>query len=412
MAKRIYRNILVGLDIGTTKVASAAGEIAYDGSVNILGICEVPSTGLRKGNIIDIENTARAIDDCLNELERLCGVNIASARVGFSGANVATISNRGMVAVGHPGNEIAPEDVDRVMHAARMISIPPDRSVVHLLPRQFIVDGYEGVVDAVGMVGSRLEVDAVLVTAATTAVQNLLKSVGRTGLKVKDLTLNALLAAESVLSPAEKEMGVVLVDIGGGTTDISIYEQGSLAFGSILPVGGEYITRDLAIGLRTTIEEAKRIKEQHGCACLDMAQEGVEVEVSGINGKDTRRVSEKLIASIIQPRVEELLEIIQSELFRAGVMGIPPGGMVLTGGTSNLKGIAKLVEEYLHIPARIGVPENARSLNGEFKQAQYAAVLGALLYDLKAATPDVALEQELLGNWLGRIILWFKDLFR
>ncbi|HHV76981.1 MAG TPA: cell division protein FtsA [Syntrophothermus lipocalidus] len=413
MAKKSYRKILVGLDVGTTKVAGAAGQVSYDGAVDVLGICEVPSFGLRRGNVIDIDSTSRAIDRCLNDLERMCGINIASARVGFSGANIATIPNRAVVAVGHPGNEIVQEDVERVVHAAKMIAIPPDRSIIHLLPRQFIVDGYEGVMDAVGMAGSRLEVEAVLVTAATTAVQNLMKAVGRAGLKVKELTLNTLLAAESVLSPAEKEMGVVLVDIGGGTMDISIYEQGGLVFSSIIPVGGEHITRDLAVGLRTNLEEANRIKEQHGCSSVDAAREDVIIEVSNINGQASRQVSEKFVASIIQPRIEEMLEIVQGELFRAGVIGVPPGGIVLTGGTSNLRGITRSVEEYLHIPARVGLPENTRFINGEFKQGQYAAVLGALLYDLKNSASDVNLDEELLlGSWLGRVILWFKDLFR
>jgi len=412
VAKRNYQNVVVGLDVGSTKVVSAAAQLGLDGSVNVLGISEVPSAGLRKGNIIDIENAAGAIDNCLNELERLCGISIASARVGFSGGNVATLANRAVVAVGNPASEIVREDVERVMRAAKMIAIPPDRSIIHLLPRQFIVDGYEGVADAVGMVGSRLEVEVVLVTATTTAVQNLVKSVDRTGLKVKQLTLNPLLVAKSVLSPAEKEMGVVLVDIGGGTTDVSIYEKGSLVFTSILPVGGEYITRDLAVGLRTTLDEADRIKETHGCAWVEMARDDVMTDVANINGKEVRQVSEKMVASIIQPRVEEILELIQSELFRAGMIGIPPGGLVLTGGTSNLKGITRVVEEYLHIPSRIGLPENTTVLDNELRQAQYSAVLGALLYDMKSATSDTVMDHELLGNWLGRMIYWFRDLFR
>ncbi len=413
MAKRSYRKIIVGLDVGTTKVAAAAGQVSHDGSVDVLGVSEVPSAGLRRGNVIDIDSTSKAIDRCLNELERICGISIASARVGFSGAGIATIPNRAVVAVGHPTNEIIQEDVERVIHAAKMVAVPPDRSIIHLLPQQFIVDGYEGVTDAVGMAGSRLEVEAVLVTAATTAVQNLMKALGRAGLKVKELTINALLAAESVLSPAEKEMGVVLVDIGGGTMDISIFEQGGLVFSSIVPVGGEHITRDLAVGLRTNLEEAKRIKEKHGCSSQEAAREDVMIDVTGINGKGVYQVSEKFVASIIQPRVEEMLEILQGELFRAGMIGVPPGGIVLTGGTSNLRGITRSVEEYLHIPARVGVPENTRVVNGEFKQGQYAAVLGALLYDNKNSTSDVSFDEELfLGSWLGRVIFWFKDLFR
>ena len=411
MARKTYRNVVVGLDIGSNKVASAAGEITFDGAVNVLGICNVPSTGLRRGNVIDLEDTAHAIDDCLNELERLCGINIASARIGFSGAGISSLSNRAVVAVGNPGEEIRSEDVERVMHAAKMVPIPADRSIIQMLPRQFIVDGYDGVADAVGMAGSRLEVETTLITASHTAVQNLIKSVVRTGLQIKDLNPNALLTGESVLTPAEKEMGVVLVDIGGGTTDISIYERGTLAFNSTLPVGGEHITRDLAVGLRTTVEGANRIKEQHGCVNIE-SEESKEIEVTSMHGQEVRSVSLQVIASIIQPRVQEILELVQSELFRAGLIGIPPGGMVLTGGTSNLGGITRLVEEYLHIPARSGVPENVSVVTDDFKKAQYAAVIGALLYDSKTATSDVSLEQELMDSWLGRIILWFKDLFR
>ncbi len=403
---------MVGLDLGSTKLAVAVGEVNPDHSLTVLALSHIDSSGMRRGNVIDIESSARAIDELLDGVERIAGTHITSARVGFSGTSVSTVTNRATIAVTNPHHEINSDDINRAIQAAQMIPVSLDRSVVHIIPRQFIVDGYEGVVDPLGMMGSRLEVEVIIVTAMTSALQNMVKTVSRTGTKVKEIVLSSLQAAEAVLLPAEKEMGVALIDIGGGTSDIAVFDQGSLVFASVLPIGGDYITRDLAVGLRTTIDEARRIKENFGYANVNLAPDGKVVEISSIYGKDSRQVSEKTIASIIQPRVEELLELLALELRRTGYGGVLPAGIVLTGGTSLLKGIIPIGEEYLNMPMRIGFPENVGYGINQQYGPEYAAVLGNLLYGARLVN-NLAGEQQdrLMGGFLSKISHWFKELF-
>lgn len=406
------KNIVVGLDLGSTKLAVAVGEVNPDHSLTVLAVTHIDSSGMRRGNVIDIESSARAIDELLDGVERIAGTHITSARVGFSSTSVSTTTNRATIAVTNPNHEINSDDITRAIQAARMIPVSPDRSVVHIIPRQYIVDGYEGVVDPLGMMGSRLEVEVIIVTAMTSALQNIVKTVSRTGTKVKEIVLSSILSSEAVLSPAEKEMGVALIDVGGGTSDIAIYEQGSLVFASCLPIGGDYITRDLAVGLRTTVEEARRIKENFGYAHVDLAPEGKVVEISSIYGKDNRQVSEKTIASIIQPRVEELLELLNTELRRSGFGGVLPAGIVLTGGCSLLKGIMPVGEEYLNMPMRIGFPENIGFGHNQQYGPEYAAVLGNLLYGIRLFNNLGGEQQDrLIGGFFSKIGYWFKELF-
>lgn len=403
---------MVGLDLGSTKLAVAVGEMNPDRSMAVLALSQVDSSGMRRGNVIDMESSAKAIDELLDGVERISGTQIASSRVGFSGVSVSTITNRATIAVTQPNHEITSDDINRAIQAARMIPIPPDRSVVHIIPRQFIVDGYEGVVDPLGMMGSRLEVEVIIVTAMTSALQNMVKTISRTGTKVKEIVLSSILAAEAVLLPAEKEMGVALIDIGGGTSDIAVFEQGSLVFASVLPIGGDYITRDLAVGLRTTIDEARRIKENFGYATVNLVPDGQMVDIASIYGKESRQVSEKTIASIIQPRVEELLELLDVELHRAGFSGLLPAGVVLTGGSSQLKGIVPVGEEYLNMPMRIGYPENIGFGINQQYGPEYAAVLGNLVYGARSLSSfEGEQKARFMGNIFSRIGHWFKELF-
>jgi len=403
--------VVVGLDVGTSCIKAAMAEMVSPGTLNFLGLAQQPSAGLRKGNIVDIEATARSIDTCLNELERLTGVEIQSAVSGFSGMSITAISNHAVIAVSNPSYEITEEDKRRVLQLAQNIALPPDKMIVQLIERQYIIDGYDGVKDPVGMVGSRLEVEVVIVIAAAAAMQNLQRAANRINLHLERFIYSPILMSESVLMPAEKEMGVALVDLGGGTTEISVFEQGSLTSTSVLPIGGEYITRDLAIVLRTSIEAAARIKEESGVAAISMANSEVMVNVRNIQGNEVKQVSQHVIADIVAARVMEMAEMIHAELAQTTDLDKLPGGLVLSGGGAQLKGIAEVMEEYLNIPVRLGMPDNIKGLQREFNRPQNAVVLGCMNYGVQKANPNLMENTQRLSTVFSKITYWLKDLF-
>ncbi len=405
------RNILVGLDVGTSYIKAALGEVNSPGSFNILGLSQVPSAGMRKGNIVDIETTARSIDQCLNELERLTGVEIVSALSGFSGMSLTAVNNHAVIAVGNPNYEINEDDKRRVLQSAQNIALPPDKMIVQIIERQYIVDGYDGVKDPVGMMGSRLEVEVVIIIAATAAVQNLQRSSNRINLHLEKFIYSPLLMAESVLMPAEKEMGVALVDLGGGTTEISVFEQGTLSSTAVLPIGGEYITRDLAIVLRTSIEEATRIKEEAGVATTSIARSDIMVNVRNIQGNDLKQVSQHVIADIVSARVVEMVEMIQAELSQSTSLNKLPGGLVVSGGGAQLAGIVEMMESYLSIPVRLGVPDNIKGLQRELNRPQNSVVLGCLCHGANMSNPVTLENYQGISNIFAKVTYWLKDLF-
>lgn len=397
--------------MGTSSIKAALGEVISPGTVNILGLSQLPSAGLRKGNIVDIEATARSIDACLNELERLTGVEILSAVSGFSGMSINAISNHAVIAVSNPNYEITEEDKRRVLQLAQNIALPPDKMIVQLIERQYIVDGYDGVKDPVGMVGSRLEVEVIIITAAAAAMQNLLRTADRINLHLERFIYSPIPMSDAVLMPAEKEMGVVLVDLGGGTTEISVFEQGTLMSTSVLPIGGEYITRDLAIVLRTSIEEATRIKEESGVAAVSMANSEVMVNVHNIQGNEVKQVSQHVIADIVAARVMEMAEMIHAELIQTANLDKLPGGMVLSGGGAQLTGIAEVMEAYLNVPVRLGMPDNIKGLQREYNQPQNAVVLGCVSYGVQRVNPNLVENTRGLSTIFSKISYWLKDLF-
>lgn len=403
----------VGLDIGTGTIKAALGEFISGQEINILGVSHVFSSGLRKGNIIDIENTARAMADCLSELERLTGVKVESAVVGFSGADMFSVNNRAVIAVGNPGNEILSEDKERVLKSAQNIPLPPDKIILQKVERQYIVDGYEGVRDPLGMTGSRLEAEVAVIVAKAAAVQNLYRSAERINLQVERCFYNPLLAAEVVLLPTEKEIGVVLIDIGAGTTEISFFEKGSLAYTAVLPIGGEYITRDIAIVLKTSLGEALRIKEQYGVASPFLVKEGITVKIKNIQGNETREVSARIVAEIIQARLLEMLELIRAQLASFGCISRMPGGIVIVGGEAMLPGIVHVMEEYFGVPVRIGVPNSIRGITHDFALPQNAAVIGAVVCAARgmAWTPVNVNSNQGFYKFLDKLGYFFKDLF-
>jgi len=400
----------VCLDVGTSTVKAALAEVNSGQDLNILGISQAPSFGMRKGNIVDIENTARSIENCLDELERLTGQSIDSTLISFSATNVMAIKNNAVVGVGNSSGAITEEDKDRSLQSALKINLPTDKTIIQMIERQYIVDGYDGIKDPVGMVGNRLEAEVVLIAAPTAAWQNLQRSMQRINLQVERIAFRPLLVAESVLLTSEMEMGVVLVDIGAGTTEISFFESGSLANASVLPVGGEYITKDLAIVLRTSIDEARRIKESHGIASPELARNDLIIEIKDVLGKENKQISQQVVAEIISARVIEIFEMIYAELKELGCPDQIPGGIVLTGGESKLAGIARIGEELINIPVRLGSPGNILGISAEFNHPQHAAVLGGIKYAVRNWGDDYE-PKEGISHVLSKISYWLQDLF-
>lgn len=405
--------MVASLDIGTSSIKAALAEITPGRDINLLGISQVASSGLKKGNIVDIEGTARAIENCLNELERLTGIQIYNALIGFSGISIDTVNNHAVVAVGNPSYEITPDDKERVLQSACNISLPPDKTLLQVIERQYIVDGYDGIKDPVGMVGSRLEAEVSIITAANAAIQNMQRSTARINLQVDYLIYNPLLLGESVLVPAEKEMGVVLIDFGAGITEVTIFEGGKMLHSSVLPVGDEYITRDLAIILKTSIEEAARIKQQYGIASPELLGQDSQdsmVAIKNIQGKEIKQVSQQVIADIINARVVEIIAMILAEIKLYISVEDIPAGIVLSGGGAELPGLVDVMEDYLNTSVRTGLPENLRGLPTEFNRPQNAAVLGGVIYAVQNTKTFYNEEKGFTGIF-HKINYWLKDLF-
>jgi len=404
---------VASLDIGTSSIKAALAEITPGRDINVLGISQVASFGLKKGNIVDIEGTAKAINHCLNELEVLTGVQIYNALVGFSGVSINTINNHAVVSVGNPSYEISREDKERVLQAACNVSLPPDKTILQMIERQYIVDGYDGVKDPVGMVGSRLESEVSIITAANAAIQNMQRSTTRINLQLDYLIYNPLLVAESVLLPAEKEMGVVLIDFGAGITEVTLFEGGTMLHSSVLPVGDEYITRDLAIVLKTSIEEADRIKQQYGIANPELLPQDNQdnmVAIKNVQGKEIKRVSQQVIADIINARVVEIIAMVFAEINRYISVESIPGGIVLTGGGVELPGLINVMEQHLNTSVRMGLPENLRGMPTEFNRPQNAAVLGGVIYAAQN-TKTVIYEEKGFTGIFNKMNYWLRDLF-
>ncbi|MBZ4687006.1 MAG: cell division protein FtsA [Clostridiales bacterium] len=407
-------DVIVGLDIGTSKVAAIVGEIHNEGDgIRIIGVGEAPSSGLRKGVVVDMDGTAKAISEAVATAEQMSGVKIESCLVGITGTHISSIINRGVVAVADQDGEITVEDAKRVLGAAKVIALPPDRRIIHVLPREYIVDGYDGIVDPVGMTGSRLEVETNIVTGAAAAIQNTLKALERANLHVQELVLNPLASAEAVLFPAERELASIVVDIGGGTTGIALFDSNGLFYTSVIPIGGDHVTSDLAVGLRTPLSQAEKIKKEYGCVLADLMPDDDYINITSVGGQNSRSVSQKTIASIIQPRMEEILSLVKEEIKKSSFKGLIPGGVILTGGCSLFQGLEQLAAEELGMPVRIGYPYDVGGLSDIVNSTAYATCIGLIKYGKKHAVAKeaVATSNISVKEWLEKIKIWFKDLF-
>jgi cell division protein FtsA len=330
----------VGLDIGTTKVTAIVAEVTEEGRVDIIGIGSTESKGIRKGVVINLDQTVDSIKRVVEEAELMAGVEIDSAHVGLAGSHIKGFNSRAVVAITGKTREISREDVFRAIDAAKAISLPNDREIIHVLPQEFVVDGHDGIDDPTGMTGSRLEANVHIITASSTATSNIVTCVNRAGMEVTETVLEQLAAAEAVLTPDEKELGVALVDIGGGTTDLAIFDKGSIWHTSVLPTGGDHFTSDVAVGLRTPIAEAEKIKKKYGCALASMISEEDTIEVPSVGGRKSRILPRQLLSDIIQPRAEEICHLIYDEITRAGYERVLNSGVVFTGGSAALEGLA------------------------------------------------------------------------
>lgn len=379
-------NLIVGLDLGTTKTCAIVGEPTRDG-IDVIGFASTPSKGLRKGMVINIESTVEAISKVVEEAELMAGCKITSAYTGIAGSHIRGINSHGVIGI--KDSEVSRHDINRVIEAARAIAIPLDREVIHILPQEFVVDDQGGIHDPLGMSGVRLEAKVHMVTGAASSAQNIIKCANRTGLAVKELVLQPLASSASTLSDDEKELGVVLVDIGGGTTDIAVIKGGSIRYTSVLALGGDHITSDIAVGLRTSLGQAEALKIQHGSAINSPAEKAETIEVTALGGGSPRTVSRKFLCQIIQSRVEEIFSLIHQEILKSGQRELMTPGVVLTGGTSLLEGITESAERILDLPVRVGFPNTVGGLSEIVKNPMYATAVGLILYGRnRASHPD------------------------
>ena len=377
MAKRDH--IVVGLDIGTTKICAIVAEVTEEGAINIIGVGSSLSRGLRKGVVVNIESTVESIKKAIEEAELMAAVQINSVYTGIAGSHISGENSRGVIAL--KKQEVTRSDVERAIETARTVAVlPHDRRVLHVLPREFMVDDQDGIREPLGMSGTRLEVDVHIITGAVTSAQNLVKSVNRAGLDVVDIILQPLASSEAVLSPEERELGVAMVDLGGGTTDLAIFVEGSIRHTAVLPIGGQHLSTDLAIGLRTPQAEAEKLKVRHGVALVEMVKEHEFVEVPSVGDRPPRSVARKMVAEIIQPRVEEMFDLMRREIVRAGYEGMLAAGVVITGGTSMLEGMPDAAERILDLPVRRGVPSGVGGLRDIVSSPMYATGVGLILH--------------------------------
>ncbi len=402
--------LIVGLDIGTTKICAVVGEATPEG-VDIVGIGTSPSTGLRKGVVVNIEQTVQSIKKALEEAELMAGCEIRSVYAGIAGSHIKGFNSHGVIAV--KGGEVGPKDVERVIDAAKAVAIPLDREVIHILPQEFIVDDQRGIADPLGMAGVRLEVKVHIVTGAITSAQNIVRSCHRSGLDVDDIVLESLASSKAVLTAEENEIGVALIDLGGGTSDVAVFSDNSIKYTGVLPLAGANLTNDIAFGLRTPMGAAEKIKVRYGCALADLVRSDDIIEVPSVGGREPRRLSRQILAEICEPRVEEILSLVDQELIRANCKNLIGAGVVLTGGTSLIEGIDELGEQIFNLPTRVGYPRKIGGLRDVVSSPIYATAVGLLLYGAEKTEVEQKFrirDQNVFNRILSRMRKWYSDI--
>ena len=405
------KDLIVGLDIGTSKIVALVGEVLPEGGLNIIGMGMSPSRGLKKGVVVNIEATVNAIQRALEDAELMANCKISHVYTGIAGSHIRSLNSHGMVPI--RDREVSQLDMERVIETARAVNISTDQQILHVLPQEYIIDGQDGVREPLGMSGVRLEVKVHIVTGAVSAAQNIVKSVRRCGLEVHDLILQPLASSLAVLNDDEKDLGVCLVDIGGGTTDIAVFTRGAIQHTAVIPIAGDQITNDIAMTLRTPTREAEDLKIQHGIALRQLADAREMVEVPGIGERGPRMLSKQMLSEVIEPRVEELYSLVQAELRRSGFEQQVSSGIVLTGGSSQMRGMVELAEEIFHMPVRMGVPEYVGGLSERVRGPAYATGIGLLLagmeqYELQQTAK---IQGASFAQVIERMRAWFRNTF-
>lgn len=402
------KNLIIGLDIGTSKVVAIVAELMADGNMNVIGLGQHVSRGLKKGVVINIDSTVNAIQRAIEEAELMADCTIKNVFTGIAGSHVQSINARGMVKI--KDAEVTQADVSRVIETAQAIALPSDQQILHILTQEYIIDGQEDVREPLGMSGMKLEVKVHIVTGAVAAAQNIVKSIKRCGLEVSDLILQPLASSEAVLTEDEKELGVCLVDIGGGTTDIAVFKQGAIRHTAVIPIAGDQITNDVAVALRTPTQSAEDIKIKYGCALRQLADPREVVEVQGTDGRESRQLSVQTLAEVIEPRVVELYEFVLAELRRSGLEEMIASGIVITGGSAMMEGMVELGEEIFHMPVRLGLPRYVGGLSEVVSSPRYATGVGLLLIGKRQVAQQIQVNLD--ANSFGRIFERMKNWFQ
>ncbi len=407
MARKDDKQMMVALDIGTSKVVAIVGEIDLDGQLEIVGLGTHPARGLKKGVVVNIESTVQSIQRAAEEAEQMAGCRIHSVYAGISGSHIRGRNSQGMTPI--RTGEVTADDVARVLESARAVAIPADQKILHSIPQEYLIDQQEGIREPIGMSGVRLEANVHLVTGAVNAAQNVIKCVHRCGYEVDDIILQQLASAEAVLTDDERDLGVCLVDVGGGTTDIAVFTQGSISYSAVIPIGGDQVTNDIAVALRTPTQHAEQIKIQHACCLRQLVDADELVEVPSITGRAPQRLARQNLAEVVQNRYEELFELVQDQLQRSGFESLIGAGVVLTGGSSRMEGVVELAEEVFHMPVRLGSPTRVTGLNGLIDNPIYSTAVGLLLFGYRYQSFKQIIDAQTHSyGFVERLKRWFK----
>ncbi|MEE8527781.1 MAG: cell division protein FtsA [Gammaproteobacteria bacterium] len=411
MSRKMDRNLIVGLDVGTSKCVAIVGEVTEEGALEVIGIGSSPSRGLKKGVVVNIESTVRSIQRAIEEAELMAGCEINTVYTGIAGSHVRSLNSHGIVAI--RDKEVSAGDVDRVIDAARAVAIPADQKILHILPQEFVIDHQGGIREPIGMSGVRLEAKVHIVTGANSAAQNIVKCVQRCGLQVEDIVLEQLASSFAVLAEDEKDLGICLADVGGGTSDIAVFAGGAIQHTAVIPIAGNQVTNDIAISMRTPTQYAEEIKIKYACALSQLANPDETIEVPSVGERPPRRLARQTLAEIVEPRYEELFRLIQEEVRRSGFEELIAAGVVLTGGSSKMEGAVELAEEVFHMPVRLGVPQFVDGLSEVVRNPIHATGVGLLLYgseNLTRRTTEVPLGSG-AKEILNRMKAWFQGNF-